>query len=332
MNINVYSVDYSEHQQVLANSLYYKVTKSYITEKDLKNNIISNGKSYILVEVEIQNKFKTTQSLDRDTFRLVVNDEEITPIFTLSDKFMDMGTPFSPANVPSGEDKNYLVIFEVKNNNAQDYVLKIKNFTEHSFTAIESRYKDIIIKPVSIDKEINKGNYVLSAELDFKDTILKDSNMTISSYDVGNRFTEDYQYCIKDVCKDGKYVVTPSMSGKGNISILKLTTTLNFDKSLYMARHIKYPADLLEYYGYFEYRSQGYSKRVNITKMDVKYNKDKTAYLEVPSDMEEADKIDLIINIRGQKYTINLRNLANNLKNIEENPNISENSENNNLK
>ena len=141
--------------------------------------------------------------------------------------------------------------------------------------------------------------------------------MIISTYEVGNRFTEDYKYCINDVCKDGKYVVTPSLSGKGNISILKLTTTLDFDKSLYMSKHIKYPADLLEYYGYIEYRAQGYNKRVNITKMDVKYNKEKTAYLEVPSDLEEADKIDLIINIRGVKNTINLRNLANNIKIIQ---------------
>lgn len=332
MNINVYSVEYKENQQVLANSLYYTVSKSYITQKDLKNQIISKGKSYILVEVDIQNKFNKTQSLDRDTFRLVSNGEEIIPIFTLSDKFMDMGTPFSPANVEGGTDKKYIIIFEVKDNKAQDYVLKIKNFTDKSFTSIESRYKDIIIKPVNIDKENNVGNYVLSADLDFKDTILKNSRMIISSYEVGNRFTEDYEYCIKETCKKGKYVVTPSLSGKGNISILKLNTTLEFDESLYMNKHIKYSSDLLEYYGYIEYRSQGYDKKINITKMDIKYNKDKTAYLEVPSDMEEANKIDLIINIRGMKYTINLRNLANNIKNSEENTNISENSENNNLK
>jgi hypothetical protein len=99
-----------------------------------------------------------------------------------------------------------------------------------------------------------------------------------------------------------------------------------------MNKYIKYPADLLEYYGYIEYQSQGYNKKVNITKMDVKYNKDKTAYLEVPADIEEAHKIDLFIDIRGIKYKINLRNFANNVKNKEENPNISQNSDNNNLK
>ena len=71
---------------------------------------------------------------------------------------------------------------------------------------------------------------------------------------------------------------------------------------------------------------------VKLINLKIKYNKEKTAYLEVPSDMEEADKIDLIINIRGVKNTINLRNLANNIKNIEENTNINENSENKNLK
>lgn len=333
MNINVYAVDYTENQEVLANSLYYKVIKSYKTEKDLKNRVITKGKKYVLVEIEVKNKYNKTQSLDRETFRLIVNDQEIVPIFTLTEKFIDLGTPFTPVNIEAGQDKTLMIIFEVSDKNSQDYVLKIKNFTEKSLASIESRYKDIIVTPVNLDEETkDPENFVLSADLDFKDTVLKDSKMLITKYEIGNKFTEDYQYCLEDVCKDGKYVVTPSLSGKGNISILKLDATISLDETIYMNKYIKYPADLLEYYGYIEYQSQGYNKKVNITKMDVKYNKDKTAYLEVPADIEEAHKIDLFIDIRGIKYKINLRNFANNVKNKEENPNISQNSDNNNLK
>ena len=55
-----------------------------------------------------------------------------------------------------------------------------------------------------------------------------------------------------------------------------------------------------------------YNKDLN--QIDVKYNKDKVAYLEVPASIKYASKIDLIVNIRGKKYTINLLNMNNNLK------------------
>lgn len=309
MNINVYSVNYNENQQILANSLYYKVNQSYMTKVDMKNNVISKNKSYVIVEVEIQNKFNSEYSLTRDTFRLIVNDEMLMPSFTLTEKFMDLGTPYTPTKILPGEDKIFIVIFEIdKANISSDYLFRIKNFSEKSLGSIDSRYKDIIVKPKDLDNAENKGVYTLSADLDFSDTILKNSRMLISGYEIGDKFKEEYQYCIKDTCKDGTFVVTPSLSGKGNISMMKLETTLSFDETLYMNKYITYPADLLEYYGYLYYSAQGYEKTININKIDVKYNKESVSYIEVPAEVKNATKLDLIINIRGKKYTINLIN------------------------
>ena len=96
--------------------------------------------------------------------------------------------------------------------------------------------------------------------------------------------------------------------------VLKINATMDFDESLYMSKYIKTPADLFEYYAYVTYTSQGYIKTYNLNQIDVKYNKDKVAYLEVPASIKYASKIDLIVNIRGKKYTINLLNMNNNLK------------------
>jgi hypothetical protein len=315
MSINVYSVNYAENQQIVANSLYYKVNKSYMTENDMRNNQIKKNKAYVIVEIEIQNKLNNEYSLARDTFRLMVNDEMIMPTYTLTEKFMDLGTPFTPTKILPGEDKKYIVIFEIdKKDKKTDYIFKIKNYDSKKIAAIDTKYKDIIVKPINIDNASDEGTYQLSADLDFKDTILKNSKMLISSYEIGDKFKEEYTYCIKDKCNNGTYMIIPNVTGKGDISVLKINSTLDFDDTLYMKNYIKDPADLLEHYAYVTYTSQGYIRTYNLNKIDVKYNKDKVAYLEVPSSIKHATKIDLIVNIRGKKFTINLLNMNNNLK------------------
>jgi hypothetical protein len=179
---------------------------------------------------------------------------------------------------------------------------------------IDSRYKDIIVKPTNLDKTNNDGTYQLSADLDFKDTILKNSRMLITNYEIEDKFKEKYNYCIAEKCNEGTYVVIPNVTGKGDISVLKINATLDFDQTLYMSKYIKEPADLFENYAYITYTAQGYIKTYNLNKIEVKHNKDTIAYLEVPSSIKNASKIDLIINIRGKKYTINLLNMNNNLK------------------
>lgn len=315
MSLNVYAMHYIEQQEILANSLYYKINKSYITENDMRNRIVTKDKIYVIVEVAVQNKLNMEHTLSRDTFRLDLDDELLVPTFTMTEKFMDLGTPFTPLTVHPGEDKNFIVIFELdKYYKKSDYSFKIKNYDSKKISTIEARYKSVIVKPIDLDKSEADGTYQLSANLDFKDTILKDSKMNITSFEISSKFKEQYEYCIKDVCKNGTYVVNPSKTGKGDISILKINSTINLDESLYMNKHIKTPADLLEYYAYIKYTSQGYVRIVNLTKIDVNYNKDKVAYLEVPANIEYATKLELIINIRGKKYIISLINTNNNLK------------------
>lgn len=308
MSVNVYTVDYEESDQIFANSLWYKIENSYTTASDINNKVIVKNKKYVLVQATINNKGTISRTLNRETFRLEVDGEMLFPTFSLNDKFIDIGNIFSPVEIKSGEDKNYIVVFELDNSKLESsYVLKIKNFDSKTFGNIESEYKDILIKPVDMDKNSNAGIYKLSANLDFKDTLLKNSKMNITKYEISNKYKEKYTYCIKDNCKEAIYTIIPNNVGKGDISILKFSNTIEVDQYVYMSKYIKYPSDLLKYYGYIKYRYLGDNKVISISPMNVKYNNDKYSYIEVPSEISEANKIELIIQIRGIKYTITLK-------------------------
>ena len=88
---------------------------------------------------------------------------------------------------------------------------------------------------------------------------------------------------------------------------IKIKGNIEMDDSVYMSKLIKYPADLFEQYGIIRYRYQGNYKTVKLEKINVNYEKDNYSYMEVTKEVLKANKIELIILIRGVKYTFGLK-------------------------
>ena len=300
--VDFYQESYEENQEIQASFLWFKVHESYITDADINNVKIKEGKHYVLINVNVNNKSNSDYSLDRDTFRLQVNSELLIPAFSLTDKFNDIGDVFTPSTLKSGFNKDYIVAFEVDDEfNAEEYMLKIKN------TVGETSHKDIILKPKYINKTVDMGTFKLPNTFDLRESILKNSVLEIDSFDIAEKFKEPYKYTINGVTKDGIYSIMPKEENKGSVLLIKFKTSLTLDESTYVSSKIKTPSDLYALYGIISYRYQGHYYNVKLNKVDVDYDIQNYSYFEIPKDVENANKIDLILLIRGIKYTINLK-------------------------
>ena len=303
---DVYRESINQNQDFHAASLWFNVKESYITNADINNMIISEGKHYVLVNVIISNKNEEDYNLSRDTFRLSVGKELIIPTYSMAEKFIDIGQTFSPTTIKSGEDKDVIVVFEIDSSNlSKEYILKVKNFDSDRYLSAENQYKDIIVAPSNLNENKDMGTVYLPNDIDFKDSILKESSLHISSYEIADRFKEKYKYTIDGKEHEATYSIIPST--KGDVKILKIEANMKIDDSVYMKKYLNTPADLFEYYGVVRFRYQGYYKNLKLKKIDVDFDKDNYAYMEIPKEIENANKIDLIILIRGIKYTINLK-------------------------
>ena len=307
--ITVYSVNYKENQQVLASTLWYEVNESYITDSDYANNVIYKGKKYVVANVTVKNNTSEEVSLSRETFTLDVDNRGINPIFTLGEKFSDLGYPFTPSDLKKGESKIYAVIFEINDADVNsDYVLKIKNFDERTLGAIDTKFKEIVIKPKNLTNIISKDVLKIPNEVDLNGTLLDGYKISLASYEIADSFKEKYTVTLNNKVVESIYSVIPKSNNKGKVSVLKLKTSfINTTDTVYMSNYIKIPVDLFDYYGIIEYRHQGEIKRTKLKKINVSYEKDKYAYLELPSEVKDANKVDLILLIRGVKYTFNLK-------------------------
>ena len=201
-----------------------------------------------------------------------------------------------------------MVVFELDTKKVTTtYTFKIKNYNEKSLVDIQSAYKDIILKPENVNKIKKEIKYKISDNLDFKNTILGKSKLAIDEYNISDKFNEVYNLCNNNVCRDIKYVVVPNNIGKKESSAIKFKTSLTLDDNLYMKKYINTPASFLEKYAYLEYNYLGEKQISDLKVIPVKYNQDQYAYLQADKNIEKADKIDLIILIRGIKYIINLK-------------------------
>ena len=79
------------------------------------------------------------------------------------------------------------------------------------------------------------------------------------------------------------------------------------DDSVYTSKYIICPADFFEQYGVIRYRYQGNYVTVKLNKINVNYNKENYCYMEVTKEVLKANKIELILLIRGVKYTFILK-------------------------
>lgn len=305
-NVTKETMRYAENDYVIANLLEYQITNSYITNKNINNSVINKDKYYIIVETKVNNKVSQDITIDRESIRLQTEEDLLSPIMSMKNEFIDIGKLLKQNNILSGASEEFIVVFEIDKSQIQkDYILKIKNF-DSSRILSDEQYKEIVIIPQDLNRETINGNYMLPAELDFKDTFLDGTKLLISEYNISDKFVENYTFCVANNCSNGKYTISPSKN-KGNLIVMKLKTNITFGEDKYINEYINSASDLLGYYSYISYQYMNETKQFKVNTIDTSYVNETYSYIEVPYELHNADKIDLNILIRGIKYTINLK-------------------------
>ena len=305
--INVYKEAHRSGENIQVKGLTYSVTNSYLTKADINNIVQNEDYGYLLININVKNNTSEDYPLNRDTFRLKIKDDLINPEYGIVNKFYDLGNVFEPTKIGAEKTNEYLVIFKIKKENMYDseYLFRIKNIILNNNNS--SYYEDIIVKPTDLDNSIDKGNKNIPTKVDFSDSLLKKSTLEINSFDIEDKFKESFKYTVDNEIKNGTYSIIPQSSDNGAVTIIRFKGRLTLDEDLYLNNIIKEPSDLYALYGVIEYRYQGEYRKAKLNKLDVDFNKQTNSYLTVPKEVKEANKINLVILVRGVKYTFNLK-------------------------
>ncbi len=306
LNIKVYNVKYEMNQNIYANTMWYKVNNAYTTDKDISGNVIDSEKFYVIVGVTIDNKANKKYDISRELFRLDIGSKSIAPKFNSDKDFIDFGKIYSPMTIDAGSIEEVNVVFEIdKKNYKEEYIFKISNIENLNANSAKEQYKDVIIKPKNIDETTEGSNFHLSENVSLTETILKNTKLKVNSYKVSKSFKDSYLYCYKDDCYNKNYIVKPSNSDK-NVVIM-IETDYEIDSEIRLKKKLANVEDTFECFGKIKYRYLGVSYEIKAKKINADYTKSNVAYLEVPSEVADANKIELILSIRGKIVTIVLK-------------------------
>ena len=278
-----------------SNQCSFQFGESYITEENNKNKKLTDN-ILVVTKVNIQGYRKDSQ-FNPAQFALVVNNIPYNFTMLYNDNFKDIGTVYKNQKLDTKKFKTYLMVFEIPK--------KYKNKTKYvRFYNSNNQHKNIKIRPKSF-KEQKYDEVGLNKKLKIKNNLM-DAELTIKSIEINSKIPLNYKFKIKNIRYNSYEYLVPSYSDNYEKTLLKLDYTFKNNNS---NGNFKKLFDLLYYDGSIEYTINGQTKvmkNINREVQPKRVNSSKL-FIEVNKEIEKADSIVLIFNIRNNIYRYKIK-------------------------
>ena len=280
------------NQTIVSNNYGLKVKNVYLTDKDYHGNIITNDDKYfILVDLQVQNKLRRDRLFDIEKMLLFINDKYYVPTTRYNNYFKDMGNLYNGKELKSKDTTSYLLIYDVpKPDSKANFVLKYQDIGDTKLVQIK-------IKVVDISELREKGSATYPEM--FTVPINENDNMTfkISEYTITDTVSYTYQSCGPDGSCPVYETTYTAPSGRKVLHLKFKLKDKESDEFL----------SFVNSYGKIKYVVDGVEKTISTNNAIIKKYRGNHVYLNVPSEIENASKIDLVFTIRSYQHTYHLK-------------------------
>lgn len=309
LTLYVYNRTYQENESFTSNGLIYKVKESYLTNLDYSGKTISKNKLYLVIKLGITNNNTQDIEFNINNFRVLLDDYVLLPTMNKQNYFVDLGVPYNYEVITASSDIEYLFIYEMSDDYFNgSYTFRIVNDVNLLKGELAVEYNDTIVRPKYIKNIDVVGSYQQSTLVEFEKSALNESNLTIKSYEIKEKFLEKYTYCISNKCYTGKDVVKADNIGVREKTLIKLTIDYYIDRESNLYINALSGKRLFQNFGTISYLKNGEMKTIPLIDVTPNYMPDDKVYLEVPKEVEDALEVILNITIRDKKYIFILEN------------------------
>lgn len=308
MNREVYDKVYKEGEYLSFGNVNVKILDSYISNLSYDGKEIKNGKTYLVLQVNIQNRYREDKNFNHSNFQLYVNKEYYSPDIAMANYFIDYGNPYGGGFIKGNTDSNYVIVYEI------DKALANKSFN----ILVYSRYdtspgglgavlKTIDIKPSNVNDKVTSNMINKGTNVNLKSTQLKDTTGTVIDYQIADRYQYDYQYCTSSSnCYSS--VNSISITGReiGRYTLLIMDYDVELDStSTYMSADRTYKS-FFEDFMKITYKVDGKYYTLDVKLQNPASFNDKLI-VKVPKNINNASDIEAVITVRNVSYRIKLK-------------------------
>lgn len=293
VNHNVYNAIIPLNKTFQTNLYNFNFTEAYVTKYDYSG--IELKKDYELVVI----RFKTrtlggTRKIGMGSFYLDVNGYKYYHTINYKDRVFDFGTVFTDQDIDN-QFKEYVLVFEIPSSKEGNKMILKYTDTNHKVI-------DVAIRPISLNKNEKIDEIIYPEKLVFKNSILKDTSLEITNYDIAPNFRVDYDKCANDNCVSYYEYVRPTTENNAT-HLLKLDGNLVIDENINLTK-VNNIYKLIKYFGKIKYLNGENYKIMNIDIKEVLPRKTKTnsVFIELSNEAALSEKLMIEFNIRGKIY------------------------------
>ena len=307
-NYGIYHQNFKQLQSFNHNGLLVQVVDSELSNLDVGGRKI-DGKYYLAVSLKIENRSKNSTRLDYENFKIMADDESIMPVLDKGSFFIDLGIPYTrDTTIDSGVTNTYVICYEIPENKVNKNIkLRILESIAQTNLGITPVYKEVNLNYEKILKNNDEKVVNFGKILELSDTRLGATEIQLKSYSITKSYTYNYEKCSSLMCQNLQETigVDPVKYG-ANKTLLAIERNFKIDSnsSYYKAR--KGTNNFIKDFVQVRYTRNNNTKETTVTNITPNQLKDYWILI-VPSEIESAEKIDLLVNIRGKIYVMNLR-------------------------
>ena len=297
------------NQLLNVSGLNVKVTNAYITRKDYKGNTlnINDEMSLVIIPINIKNNSDVERTILPANIMLDIDEHRFRNSITYRDSETDLGNIYTGDMLKGNTTENRILIFEVPTNYLKNKMeLKFISSISSDGKKIIPSYVTVDINPIDLDNNIQNISVFDGEYIDLSRTILGNSVLNINSSAVAKRFKIEYKNKIAndEAMNSYEYIYAP-LDTNVDKSLLKISGVAELNNNT----NIKDLYDIINTYGSIRYKVGDTTKNLyTLSKVNPSVTKSSnTLYIGVPSEMEKASEISLILKIRNKEYTYKIK-------------------------
>lgn len=308
-NLGFNEKKYQQGQYFTTSNFVMKITDSYIVNTNYQQERLANGKTLVVLRIKLKNKYTIPVTLELGRAELNVGGHKYYPTKQYKDEISDFGTIYD-GNKVTTEEQSYVLCYVVPSNYLDKkmqfhYVDQINTLQKK----VTTTYVKSLVSPIDLRGKQAKSTYKIGDQLILKNPILGTSELKITGYDVKKEYQLVYNYCVQaNQCQRSFEYLRPNILTNYDKSLLKLS--YEYAPIANWNRKYNDPYQLISYFGTIEYQIDGKLKThfLDLTQVKpVKTNVGNVMYIEVLSELQQAEKIYLELNVRNNKYVYELK-------------------------
>lgn len=297
MNLTIYNKTYRQGDTFSASEFNMSVSDCYITNEDYRGNKITNN-HLLIVKVNLMAKYENI-TINNAKTELKIKNNTYHPINNYNSKLVDLGNIYTGQVINTLGFEEKLLVYEVPSDLIEEkiYFSYLDNLEDNN--KLNPKHIKVKLEPYNLDLQNKQEIVELDNNIVLNDNVLDSVSINLSGFEMKEKFKLDYQFCRKGNCYDSSEYLNPVLNTNYDKALLKIDGVLiDENKS---NDNIKNLYSVIKYFGKIKYQT---SRKVNYYNLSSKIEPKKISlensyYLEIPKEIMSADKVSLVIDVRG---------------------------------